>query len=478
MYKDALIISIIIILSKITSLAKDFFFAIAYGKSTFTDVYFLTSNQSTLINSALTNSIFIVLIPIFSDRNKVAGLKSPVDSIVLVYAVLAVFATIFAFNLCSVASYMCMKDAIHLNKKYLEVASLSYLPIILSTILIAHGVSKGRVFAPYVVQLLSNSIMVIVIFSFPEQDGVYVLLLVGTFTWLIYLFYFYIKERFDIDPIELSAKSLIRSSSLIFSVMLYMFLDDMLSTIGSLYFKDSKQGDLTLFNYATKIGYLIPTVFSLFLTNYVYSKIIRYKVMSRPKLYSHYFVIILMGSLVFSSILAEFRYEIVGSILKKTNLGEDDVGAIADLVLIFGLFLPLRMIYEYNSRIVMAKFGLKFVLLSLAAQMVFIFVGINFSDKRLKLSEFVILFSISYIVGTVLTIYKTRSLWRFSHKLKMAMIKFMIALGFAFLSFLWALDINDGILLSLAKVILFAAVIIFSYKISFQSIFKTHKFIG
>jgi hypothetical protein len=325
-----------------------------------------------------------------------------------------------------------MKDAIHLNKKYLEVASLSYLPIILSTILIAHGVSKGRVFAPYVVQLLSNSIMVIVIFSFPEQDGVYVLLLVGTFTWLIYLFYFYIKERFDIDPIELSAKSLIRSSSLIFSVMLYMFLDDMLSTIGSLYFKDSKQGDLTLFNYATKIGYLIPTVFSLFLTNYVYSKIIRYKVMSRPKLYSHYFVIILMGSLVFSSILAEFRYEIVGSILKKTNLGEDDVGAIADLVLIFGLFLPLRMIYEYNSRIVMAKFGLKFVLLSLAAQMVFIFVGINFSDKRLKLSEFVILFSISYIVGTVLTIYKTRSLWRFSHKLKMAMIKFMIALGFAF----------------------------------------------
>lgn len=478
MYKDALIISIIIILSKITSLAKDFFFAIAYGKSTFTDVYFLTSNQSTLINSALTNSIFIVLIPIFSDKNKVAGQKSPVDSVVLVYAVLAIFATIFAFNLCSIASYMCMKDAILLNKKYLEVASLSYLPIILSTILIAHGVSMGRVFAPYVVQLLSNSIMVIVIFSFPEQDGVYVLLLVGTFTWLIYLFYFYIKERFFIVPIDLSSKSLIRSVSLIFSVMLYMFLDDMLSTIGSLYFKDSKQGDLTLFNYATKIGYLIPTVFSLFLTNYVYSKIIRYKVMNRPKLYSHYFVVILMGSLVFSSILTEFRYEIVGSILKNTNLGEDDVGAIADLVLIFGLFLPLRMIYEYNSRIVMAKFGLKFVVLSLAAQMVFIFVGINLSDKMLKLPEFVILFSISYIVGVVVTIYKTRSLWRFGHKLKMAMIKFMIALGVASLSFLWALDINNGILISLVKVILFTAVIIFSYKLSFQSIFKVHKLIG
>ena len=278
--KSAIILMLIILISKITGFLRDIVLAQTFGASDITDAYLTALNIPVVLFNGISAALGTTFIPMFFKIKEKGGSKlvdkftSNVLNIVTIMSILfIIFGLIFAPQIVKIFAMGFKGEVLKLTINYLKILLFSMIFIATNGLISSYLVAKGNVYISGLISIPFNIFVIgaIVIGSFTSSYIMVIGTLVAYIAQLLFQIPYLVKRGYRYSfKINLKDENIKQILLLVIPVFLGSYVNQINAIVNRTLASTLGKGSITALNYANKLSMFAVGVIVIALTTVIY----------------------------------------------------------------------------------------------------------------------------------------------------------------------------------------------------------------
>lgn len=363
-YYSIVFILTLIVVSKATGLLKDVLISFYHGVSVVTDAYFFASSVTSLIYTAISASIPVLVVPLYAKYKKgeseegESKLSATLVMYLMIALVFSILTSIHADKLLSLVASSLGQETVSLASFYLALMALTFAVSAVASFFNAVLAVDGVAAPSYAVPVVNNVIFCVGIIVFSKPDNFHIVLLLGVFAWLLQAVFSAAISRNRFRFRLPGVPSLFRERKLLLLLMpavISLYLEQANNFVLVYFAGNLDAGSVSVLGYANKLNLLFLSVFLVYLTTYLFPQISSKASGTDDRelcqLLVRYLRTILLLGVPAVFLMAYFSDEIVTLLFQRGNFGAEESIKVASVFRIIILGLLVTLIRDVLNRV-------------------------------------------------------------------------------------------------------------------------------
>jgi putative peptidoglycan lipid II flippase len=363
LFTTGIFIMLMIIFGKVIAFGKDIVISAFFGTSSDTDAFFIALNITSILFIAFYSTVSLVFLPLYNEEKIEHGFQTSnllssniINLYLLISFTIMIFGIYFAPEIVNLINSSSNSENISLTISLLRIMILSFIFSIFISFMTSIQLSNEQYFAPHLVPIINNIIVVIAIIVFAPTYGIYVPAIAGVIAWMIQapLHKWIVRQNFKYTfHLNLKDESIKKMGFLFFPAFLGIFIDQTNIMVDTILASGLQEGSVSALNYANRLISFASGIFIMAIMSIMYPMFSKYVINSEHAKLNQSIQtsirLLLLVMLPITAIVFVYNQEIVSIVFQRGKFDKSATQLTSSVFFFYSMgiiFLGLRELFN------------------------------------------------------------------------------------------------------------------------------------